>query len=686
MSDIVNNFVDKILPGNYWITKSMEFSKVTTSGTLWYLKKWIVYYDYLFMKETITGTEYKEIESIFNDFISSLPENENLRNNAEAYFFDIDIRDSDCFITLNDFLNNMPNFATEKEQIQYKLSAKKFYFTYIMNLGGQSGYKKDIKDWIINKNSYFNTLEKLKEKLGNDNKLSEFKTLVADFHATLRNERQIFFYYGLFHGSEKADLTGFYNLTNIGKSILNSSFDELLLIWEHQKIKMLSQSPLTDIQKLNDDKDRINVENFNISFHPYVSLLEVILNNNAITLDEYQYVISRVSELDNIFNISENISNLSDEAKSKVNDFNRIGDKKEEDFKKELAKFILGISDMDKDEGCNYFAFLTKYTNKKVSIMDKTKGEFILKNYKYIINYLNKNYIDKYKEFQNSLKNSYQATLENNDYNIDISVKYEWSKYIINLDKNIYLSLIYILISVKANNYNYSLNENNLKNEFNSFKNILKSFGIKRKSEFVSLMIEIQETLSKDSEILINMNEDYSYKIVNPIEYGFEIDIEKLTKISLNAYQQNIVSRKRDSSLIQNLKTFYFTNYLNSSNLLKCDCCQETTFKTTNNYPYIEFHHLIPFSTDNGPDHYLNLFGLCPNCHRKMHFLNVEDKNDLYNNLFKNNNLNMDLISRVNLLLEQGVIEPIHLEFLLKEGVLSKDKFEEYMNGNIVAA
>ena len=32
------------------------------------------------------------------------------------------------------------------------------------------------------------------------------------------------------------------------------------------------------------------------------------------------------------------------------------------------------------------------------------------------------------------------------------------------------------------------------------------------------------------------------------------------------------------------------------------------TFINTNNLPYLEFHHLIPFSTDNGPDHYLNLY------------------------------------------------------------------------------
>ena len=46
----MNNTINNILPGNYWLSKSMEFSKFNTSGSLWYLKKWFVFYHYVFLK------------------------------------------------------------------------------------------------------------------------------------------------------------------------------------------------------------------------------------------------------------------------------------------------------------------------------------------------------------------------------------------------------------------------------------------------------------------------------------------------------------------------------------------------------------------------------------------------------------------------------------------------------------
>ncbi|MCT7497626.1 HNH endonuclease [Aliarcobacter cryaerophilus] len=677
----ITDFVEKIIPGNYWLTKSMEFSKVNSSGTLWYLKKWIVYYKYLFFKDSITQVDYNEIRDIFISFIDSLPDNEDVRQNAENFFFEIDIRNNESFLTLNDFLNNIPNLSTPKELQQYIVSAKRFYFIYIMNVGGQSGYKKDIKEWIIEKNSYYSVLEKLKGKLVLDNKELEYGMLISDFPASLRNERQIFFYYGLFHGNEKADLSGFYNLTNIGKSIINASFDELLLIWEHQKIKMISQSPLTDIQKLSEDIP-INSEKFNTCFHPYVSFLEIMVNNNAITLDEYQYVISRVSQEDDLKEISDSISDILEKSQVKISSFNRIADKKDEDFKKELAKFILGISEMKKDEGSNYFSFLTKYTNKKISVSDLNKAKFVLKNYKYITNYLDEQYMKRYNQFQNELRNKYNSSTNSQVYEIDINLKYEWSKYIINLDKNLYFGLIYILCSLKISKYDYCLDEIMFGEEFNNFKSLLKSFGIKKKVEFVNLMMGIQDTFKVENKLLVSVSED-AYSMADLINLEIEVSVEKLSEISRRASVNNVISRKRDTTLIQTLKTYYNKYYLTDERLIKCDCCKQTTFLTTNNYPYIEFHHLIPFSTDYGPDHYLNLFGLCPNCHRKMHFISTESKNALYSDLSLNNNMQKTLQNRISDLLSENILEPIHLEFLLKEKIITIEEYDIYMNGEI---
>jgi hypothetical protein len=60
-----------------------------------------------------------------------------------------------------------------------------------------------------------------------------------DYMAFLRNERQILFYYGLFHSkSSGSNDKEFSSLTPVGELALKSNFYEFLSVWEHQKIKI----------------------------------------------------------------------------------------------------------------------------------------------------------------------------------------------------------------------------------------------------------------------------------------------------------------------------------------------------------------------------------------------------------------------------------------------------------------
>ena len=210
------------------------------------------------------------------------------------FFFNVDIRYPDRFTSLSSFLSQLPEFEDNKDEDLFNSSAKKFYFIYLMGLGGQSGYKKFIKDQIISGNSYQMTLENLSLELKNNGDEKKKKGLINDFHAALRNERQIFFYYGIFYGNDNTDLYGFHNLTTIGKSILKANFHELLLVWEHQKIRMISQSPNTKISNL-DDFDKFAHTRFSINYHPYIFLLEIVLTIGEISKEHYQYVISRMN-------------------------------------------------------------------------------------------------------------------------------------------------------------------------------------------------------------------------------------------------------------------------------------------------------------------------------------------------------------------------------------------------------
>lgn len=53
-------------------------------------------------------------------------------------------------------------------------------------------------------------------------------------------------------------------------------------------------------------------------------------------------------------------------------------------------------------------------------------------------------------------------------------------------------------------------------------------------------------------------------------------------------------------------------------------CGNPAPFKDKNQRPYLEAHHII-WLADGGGDAINNVVGLCPNCHRKMYQLNLEE-------------------------------------------------------------
>lgn len=51
-----------------------------------------------------------------------------------------------------------------------------------------------------------------------------------------------------------------------------------------------------------------------------------------------------------------------------------------------------------------------------------------------------------------------------------------------------------------------------------------------------------------------------------------------------------------------------------------CELCEkEAPFRTKQDLPYLEVHHILKLA-DDGPDEPENVAALCPNCHRKVHF------------------------------------------------------------------
>lgn len=676
----MDEFIDKLLPGNYWITKSMEFSRTNTSGTFWYLKKWFVYYHYVFFKKTIHENEYSEIIEIFDKFIESL--DISIQEEANKFFYEVDIKSN--FIRMNTFCNiNETVFESIREENQSIIEAKKFYFMYLMGIGGQSGYKKKMLELIHSGTVYSEIKRIMTIEMQEDGKdLTYIKSQFSDFHAVIRNERQIFFYYGLFNGSDKADLSGFYTMTRLGKSIILGTFSELTVIWEHQKIKMISQNPDTKIDLGDHIKDpNLNYQNFSINYHPYFTLLKSLAHQGSINKEKYQFLISRFRNYDNIDSLlteSASFPQRIEEVKSKISLFNRNSDIKGEDFHKEYKKYVLGISDLFLDNNTNVFSFLSE-DGLEVKNIDKVN--FIIKCYEIITKYLDlKNEVN-YKSFEEGLKLYYSAQVNNDNFDYSPETIYEWHKYIISQDVAIILSIIYVYSSFKVNKYNFDLTETEIKNSYKGFKNLLEVVGIGKQGDFIENMQQIQIELSTGSlSVIFNIEENEI-----PTMFDELINESKLSLISTRTSSYSVALRKRSSELINAIKSYYKKNFeLPPDNLIMCDACNQKTFKTRGDFAYLEYHHLIPFSTDNGPDHYLNIVGICPTCHRKFHSATRDIRKNLYDDLSENNNLKKTLNVRIDKLYKEGVLEPLNIEFLRKESIISDITYKNYMEQEIV--
>lgn len=676
----MDEFLSNLLPGNYWLTKSMEFSRSTKSGTLWYLKKWFVYYHYIFFKQVIHENDFSEIISIFDSFIESLdPE---VREDAKNFFYETDIRSD--FTRMTTFCNtNEIIFESEKEQKQFQIEAKKFYFMYLMKLGGQSGYKKEMLELINQGVVYSEIKNRMTEKMSSEgHDLSYIRSQFSDFHAVIRNERQIFFYYGLFNGSDKADLSGFYTMTRVGKSIVKANQGELVIIWEHQKIKMLSQSPETKIEFGDHEKtSELNYSKFGINYHPYLTLLKSLSILKTPSKEKYQFLVARLKNSDDMGLLLPQVESNPDfleKLREKVTSFNRNADIQTEDFNKELKKFTLGISNLPLDNNTNPFSFLS---DDGTSVTNAEKMNFVVKCYGLISKYLDENNESNYKNFENSLKEYYISQIDNKNYEHSPETLYEWHKYIINLETSIVLPIIYVYLSLKKNKYEFNLTKEEIRSSFKDFKWLLNTVGISKQDDFIENIQVIQTDLSLGYLKSSSYNEDAR---IEETAFDENIDERKLSEISTRITADINIERKRSHELIGAVRSYYLRNFkVPPENLIMCDACNEKTFTTKGKYAYLEFHHIIPFSTDNGPDHYLNIVGICPMCHRKFHFATKEIKKDLYNDLSEKNNPKVSIEERFDRLYNEGILEPLNIEFLRKEGIISDSKYNNYMDQEV---
>jgi hypothetical protein len=629
----------RVIPGNYFLTKSMEWATKSFKplpdlelGDYWYLKKFLVYYNYLFSNRNSLETieVFEEIKQNFSKFIDGLDNNQ--KKDAESYFFYRDIRDISNIISWNEFYDASKQPNEKKALYAYKNKARKIYWMYLMGNGGQSGIKKLIlHEWIPSGVKY----HELEEKIINENiKTNDtIPQILNDVAATLRNIRQICFYYGILYRRDNNNVEE-YSLTTVGQMLVESSLNEITIVMEHQKLRMISQPPNAKITGVKDIKD---YKYFFVELNPYFKILNSLIINKPMSFKQYQYVVSRNVPVDSDISLME----------QHVKKFNRKADNATEDFTKEIKKYIHGTSLI-----------------KNVLISHDKKGWhsniYIEDYYKYIKFYKNvkkKIFSKEISRYKKLLVNNYITGKNTEDYN---QLK-NWYIYISHFDK----SLLYTLLI-----YNW---DNNSK----QFSNIIKYLNLDIK------FIKESTKLKKNNSSGLLIYKAYNKKFVELIDEStksndstkFNIQsIDSLIRIS-NLKFDPLESKKRKQ--INIIKSFYI-----KEKVRKCDCCGEETFITKGNIPYLEYHHLVPLSQE-GTDHILNIFGICPMCHRKFHFCEDLSRKELYKGLNQNDTLvkiNKDkfsIFNRYNYLYQNGQINLLGLEFLVDEGVFSNKDLEE---------
>lgn len=732
------DFINGILPGNYALTKSMELTKAGSCGTLWYVKKFLVLYYYIFLTDKIFYEQYKnEIVDIFNNYIEDL--DESVKTEAYKFFYTDNETTNFTSPKFKTYLMFAPetNFKNENERNNYHHIAKKYYFHFLMGVGGQSGIKKILKE-IIQSESFSYTQNNLKEAIYSagiisaysdminygtlrDNSLkyvfsekaineikkhpniqkNEIKEImekypitaisnqmINDTHAFLRNERQVLYYYGFFHSkSSGANDIEFSSLTPIGQLALKANSKEFLAIWEHQKIKMISQPVTVDINNL---PTTVNGDNFSIGFTPYLDILEFLKRNDKLSLKEYKYILSRKNHLIEKSAWNENekklINNI-DVIEDKINSWKRSRDIKDEDSRKELLKYLLGIrSDLRHDNSKNLLNIVA--FDNEVVITNKNELELLCNIYSKLNKYKIKRYQDLFLNCENDLKKNYKYSIQGINPHIDERIKIQWDFFNIRNDTYILLGTIFthaIIVNNLIDKYfatGNNFNEEDLEkiSEYmdDNYKYILYTIGLKNKSKIKKFLINLIKSFNTDNyEYFIEDN--FTSKENIKATYRSTSNLDLLTKLKEKSKEIAVDEdgkRIRKTTLINMLKSYYMNNYLNNKTL-HCECCGHDTFITENGDPYLEFHHLIPFSIAFGPDHYLNLYGLCPNCHRKIHFLSIPDKIPEYQNININNFFQKTIVDRLLEIKKDKMLASYHLEYLLAENAITEEEYNK---------
>jgi 5-methylcytosine-specific restriction enzyme A len=140
---------------------------------------------------------------------------------------------------------------------------------------------------------------------------------------------------------------------------------------------------------------------------------------------------------------------------------------------------------------------------------------------------------------------------------------------------------------------------------------------------------------------------------VELIDIGFGFSLEDHHVSNIQNYKESVARKLSINQLIEraryskesgtrNVSTQFYERNCYTSELAKrlakgiCSLCNEPApFLDKDKRPFLETHHIVWLSKE-GPDTIENTVALCPNCHRKMHILNLQQDIERLQSLKRN--------------------------------------------------
>lgn len=131
---------------------------------------------------------------------------------------------------------------------------------------------------------------------------------------------------------------------------------------------------------------------------------------------------------------------------------------------------------------------------------------------------------------------------------------------------------------------------------------------------------------------LVDKNNIIDKSFLDEYSNNREINIKKLNineikRRALIDSKKNVPLRRVVSKFYD--RSHYISLYVKIMSQGICDLCNnKAPFICSDGFPYLECHH-VHWLSQGGEDDVRNAVALCPNCHRKMHVLNLKEDIDI---------------------------------------------------------